>query len=264
MQECLEACSLRLTTHPELRDAYQEKFGLATYILPAVVPAHLVRTQSNECAWDGRTRSAALLGSFWDQSWFDRLCSALEFCRCSTDWYGQNNSPWLKFPPEALARARIRPFGIVPEDRLAAELNKYPFVIVPAGALDGRDNHTAAASLSLPGRILFAAATAHTPILIVGSERNCGARFVRHYGIGTVAPYEAQALVAAMDHLRDPKVQSQMRRNAAALSASLSDEGAAEWLSASIEQGRPADNRFEEVFSSYYAAGLGHYQCETR
>src|SRR6185436_9230678 len=179
-----EQCSLRLTTHPELRAAYQEKYGFATYILPAVVPAHLIRTQPTESGWDGRTKSAALLGSFWDQSWFDRLCSALEQCDCSTDWYGQNNTPALKFPADVLARARIRPFGIVPEDRLAAELKKYPFVIVPAGALDGHDSNAATASLSLPGRILFAAATSHTPILVVGSERSCGARFVKHFRIG--------------------------------------------------------------------------------
>ena len=144
----------------------------------------------------------------------------------------------------------------MPEDRLAVALNRYPFVIVPSGALDGQDNHTAAASLSLPGRILFAAATSHTPILVVGSERNCGARFVTHFGIGAVAPYDAQALAAAIDHLRDPNVQQQMRRNAAAISAAFSDEGVAEWLAASTEQGTPLDRRFETAFDQY--------QCETK
>ena len=263
MKESLEQSSLRLTTHPELRDAYQDKYGLATYILPAVVPAHLVRTQLMEGAWDGRTKNAALLGSFWDQSWFDRLCSALEQCDCSTDWYGQNNSPELKFPPADLARARIRPLGIVPEDQLAAELNKYPFVIVPAGALDGQDSNAAIASLSLPGRILFAAATAYAPVLVMGSERSCGARFVKHFRIGAVAPYEASALSAAIDHLRDPLRQKDMRANAAALGAMFSDDGVADWLSASIEQGYPADDRFEKAFSGYNATERG-LACETK
>lgn len=68
MKECLEACSLRLTTHPELRAACQEKYELATYILPAVVPAHLVRIEPMESSWDGRTKRAALRGRFWDRS----------------------------------------------------------------------------------------------------------------------------------------------------------------------------------------------------
>jgi hypothetical protein len=208
-----------------------------------------------ESAWDGRTKRAAIIGSFWEQYWFDRLCDALEAGDWEIDWYGQNNSPWLNYPPEDLRRARITPRGIVPEDRLAEALRGYPLVIVPAGALDGRDTNFGSASLSLPGRILFASATSHTPILVVGSERSCGARFVKHFGIGEVAPYEASALSAAMDHLRAPDVQQRMRRNAAAMSACFSGEGVADWLAASIENGTPADGRFEAAFSGYNAAG---------
>ena len=206
MKKCLEESSIRLTTHPELRDAYQDKYGLATYILPAVVPSHLVNAFPGHGTWDGRTTNVALLGSFWDQSWFDRLCSALESCDCSTDWYGQNKSPWLRFPLDDLSRARIRPFGVVPEERLALELSKYPLVIVPAGALDGQESNPAVAALSLPGRIIFAAATSHVPILVVGSEQTCAARFVRHFGVGSVSPYEAEALSAAIAHCRTPAV----------------------------------------------------------
>jgi hypothetical protein len=255
MKQCLGACSLRLTTHPELRSAYQDRYGLATYILPAVVPSHLVRSRAAENALDRRATSVALLGSFWDQSWFDRLCLALEPCDWCIDWYGQNKSPWLTFSPDALARARISAFGIVPEDELAAELSKYQFVIVPSGMLDDRESNTGVASMSLPGRILFAAATSHTPILVVGSDRSCGARFVRHFRIGLVAPYEANALIEASERLRIPEIQHQMRNNAAELSAAFSDDGVVGWLSTSIELGRPADSRFEDAFSTYNATG---------
>src|SRR5262249_24998150 len=154
-------------------------FGLPVYLLPAVVPAELVCTAPADSSWDGQKKIGALLGSFWDQSWFDRLCSALEQCDCTSEWYGQNNSPWLNFPPDTLRRAHITPRGIVPETQLAGELNKYPFVIVPAGVLDGSDQHIATAYLSLPGRILFAAGASRTPVLIVGSEKSCAARFVK-------------------------------------------------------------------------------------
>ena len=251
MQEFLEKCCLRLTTHPEMRRAYETKFGLPFFLLPAVVPDHLIAHQPVEPTYDRGAREGALIGSFWDQSWFDRLCVALKRCRYKIDWYGNNYSPFFRFPARTLARAGITPFGVVSEKRLASELRRYSFVIVPAGALDGAEMNTGVARLSLPGRILFAAATSHTPILVVGSEETCGARFVKHFGIGVTVPYDGAKLARAMDHLSDSHVQREMRAKAAALAPSLSDRGVVEWLAASIAQGRPADERFENLFAGY-------------
>jgi hypothetical protein len=249
MREFLEKCSLRLATHPELRDAYARKYGLPFYILPAVVPAALVAMEPLPPAYDPQAKRGALLGSFWDQSWFDQLCATLEPCHYRIDWYGQNRSPWLEFPPEDLMRAGITPFGILPEDRLAAELRKYPFVIVPCGALGGKETNVGVASLSLPGRILFAAATSHTPILLVGSERSCGARLIERFGIGVTVPYDAARLAEAMKRLSEPQLQAEMRRKAAAIAGALSDRGVVDWLWESIERGEPRDSRFEDLFA---------------
>ena len=249
MREFLEKCSLRLATHGELRDAYARKYGLPFYILPAVVPDALVALEPLPPAYDPRAKKGALLGSFWDQSWFDQLCDALQPCHYHIDWYGQNRSPWLKFPPEDLKRAGITPFGILPEEPLAVELRKYPFVIVPCGVLGGRETNPGVASLSLPGRILFAAATSHTPILLVGSERSCGARFVERFGIGTTVPYDAARLGEAMKRLCQPQLQIEMRRKAAAIAGVLSDRGVVDWLMEAIERGDPPDSRFEDLFA---------------
>jgi hypothetical protein len=254
MREFLEAASLRLATHPELRFAYEEKYGLPFHILPAIVPDHLISTRVvMPTVTTTRRRKGALIGSFWDQVWFDGLCSALQRCDCELDWFGNNKSPWLQFPEEALSRAGIVARGIVPEDQLALELEKYPFVLVPVSAMDGNESNTGVACLSLPGRILFTAAAARAPVLIVGSERTCGARFVKYFGIGEVAPYEAGSLCAAMDRLSDPEVQEQVRRRAAQLAPRLSDTGVGEWLAQSIALHRPADNRFEDLFAGYDA-----------
>ncbi len=250
MREFLETCSLRLATHPELGNAYEQKYGLPFHCLPAVVPASLVAEHPQPLLEEFRPKRAALLGSFWDQSWFDRLCAALEPSGFQIDWYGQNWSPWFSFPSETLARAGISSFGLVPEDRLAAELRGYPFVIVPSGAFDGYEENTGVASLSLPGRILFAVATSHTPILMVGSERSCGAAFVERFGIGMTVPYDAAKLAHTMERMYDPRLQATMRANAAKIARSLSDEGVADWLKESIEQGRPADRRFENLFAT--------------
>jgi hypothetical protein len=254
MMEFLERCSLRLATHPELQHIYERKFGLPFHVLPAIVPGALVSPDSTTAAPSRHMSKGALIGSFWDQSWFDRLCSALTGCGRKIDWFGNNKSPWFELSPKTLAKAGIEAHGIVPEDRLARELARYPFIIVPVGALDDKDSNKGVARLSLPGRILFAAATSQTPVLIVGSPRTCGARFVAHFGIGEIVPYDTHAISAAMDHMSKPDAQQRMRQAAARIAPMLSDCGVSEWLWESIELGVPADRRFEDLFSGYDAA----------
>jgi hypothetical protein len=252
MRELLERCSLRLATHPELKAAYEQKYGMPFSVLPAVVPASLVATESTpERPAVNGGRRAALLGSFWDQSWYDRLCNVLSQCSWGIDWFGNNKSPFLDLSPASLIKAGITAHGIIPEEALARSLSQYPFVIVPVGALDEADSNTGVAWLSLPGRILFAAATSHTPVLVVGSERTCGARFVRHFGIGEAVPYDASAVSDAMNRMSKPDAQEQMRHAASRIAPLLSDAGISDWLARSIEMGAPADCRFEPLFSDY-------------
>ena len=135
MREFLERCSLRLATHPELRVAYERKYGLPFYLLPAVAPDRLIAREPTQPRDDIHVvdmhdktggKRGAMIGSFWDQSWFDRLCAALAPTGYSIDWFGNNRSPFVRFPKEQLLRARINPRGIVSEDQLAAELREYP------------------------------------------------------------------------------------------------------------------------------------------
>jgi hypothetical protein len=254
MKEALDKASLRLVTHPELRFVYERKYRLPFYLLPAIVPASLVAARPLPSQTSsGRRRRGALIGSFWDQRWFDSLCEVLRDCDCDIDWFGNNKSPWVRFPADSLAQAGITARGLVPEAQLAAELATYPFVIVPTGALDGSEKTPGVALLSLPGRILFALATSHTPLLLVGSSRTCGSRFVTHFEIGEVVPYEATRVSAAMDRLSEPGTQLRMRQNAAAMAPALSDAGLPAWLEASIQLERPADSRFEDLFAGYDA-----------
>ncbi len=251
MREFLERCSLRLVTHPELRIAYQEKYGLPFFLLPAIAPDALIPRETLEPAeFCGESRGA-LLGSFWDQTWFDRLCAALEPTGYAIDWFGNPRSPWLEFSAQKLTRARIQTLGLVAEERLAIELRRYPFAIVPTGTFDDGESHQYAASLSLPGRIIFAAAVSQTPILVVGSPRTCASRFVKNFGIGETVPYDGMAVKAAMHRLSDARVQQEIRSRAARIGPAFSDRGVVEWLQRSIELGRAADARFEEAFAGY-------------
>src|SRR5258706_3006809 len=98
MREFLDRCSLRLATHPELRFAYEGKYRLPFYLLPAIVPDRVVARDgvAPPVLAHGRRRGA-LIGSFWDQSWFDRLCGVLSYCDFEIDWFGNNQSPWFDF-----------------------------------------------------------------------------------------------------------------------------------------------------------------------
>jgi len=127
MRELLEKSSLRLATHPELCRAYERKYGFPFFILPAVVPHRLIENNGLENPGEvathntgepgnGTRRKAALIGSFWEQSWFNNLCNALEQCDADVDWYGNNRSRWLRYPEKDLARAGITAHGVVPED----------------------------------------------------------------------------------------------------------------------------------------------------
>src|SRR6266404_4713404 len=141
MREFLEKSTLRLATHHELRSSYEQKYGLPFFLLPAVAPEHLIAREACEPVYDHTARRGALMGSFWDQSWFNKLCSELKGSGWRVDWYGNNRSPFLEFPTSDLVQAGITPLGIVSEDRLALELRKYPFVIVPAATLDGSETN---------------------------------------------------------------------------------------------------------------------------
>ena len=254
MRELLERSSLRLATHPELRFVYEQKYGLPFHLLPAIVPSQIVSAEVKvPLNGSSNRRRGALMGSFWDQTWFDRLCNALSRCDCDIDWFGNNVSPWLKFPLKSLREAGITPHGVIPESRLGDELKKYPFVLVPGGVLNEGETNTSVARLSLPGRILFTLATSGTPVLMVGDERTCGARFIRHFGIGEVVPYDASAISAAMDRLSVPENQTSMRQRAAQIAPVFSDHGVSDWLAASIQLGEPADRRFEDLFAGYPA-----------
>ncbi len=249
MREALQKSSLRLATHPELSDAYARKFGLPFHILPAVAPEHLLASGKTNLPAAAFGPRAVLVGSIWDQVWFDRLCATVEGSGLAIDWFGNYRSLWVRFREEALARADIRPQGVVPEDRLAEELRRASFAIVPVSPLDGSDSNQGIARLSLPGRILFIAACANTPVLIVGSPETCGARFVKHFGIGEVIPYNRESFLSASARLADPQTQATMRANAARIGPALSDAGVSKWLLESTLAGGPVDRRFEDLFA---------------
>lgn len=250
MHEFLMKCSLRLATHPELRDAYKAKYGLQFWLLPAVVPDELISKTPVLCEISFRPPTiGALIGSLWSQQWFELLSTSIKDAGAQLDWYGNTKYPWMQDTPEQLKQRGINPCGLLPEDKLAKILSTYPYIIVPTGTLDERDDHHELSRLSLPGRIIFALATANIPIIVVGSQDTSAAHFVQRFNIGVTCDYDGESLRQAIEQVTNVKTQQQMRQNAAVIASKFSAERINQWLWKSIDLGKPSDLRFEELFS---------------
>lgn len=248
MKEFLSKCSVRFATHPELRDAYENKYGFKFWLLPAVVPDDLITTAiASPKPENYQQRTGAFLGSIWSQQWFQALCESIQGAGVKLDWFGNSQYSWLTESEAELQAKGIYPQGLYPEDRLAEKLRDYPFVVVPTGTLDERDDQPQLSQLSLPGRILFNLATANTPVILLGSPRTSAANFINRFEIGIVCDYTAENFSAAVDYVLDPNNQKKIRENMVKVAASFSDNQIDDWIWQSLADGQAADLRFESI-----------------
>jgi hypothetical protein len=154
----------------------------------------------------------------------------------------------------------------VPKDELVRDLRQRPFVVVPSGTLDERDDRPGISKMSLPSQITFVLAATNTPMLVLGNAGTAAARFVVHRGVGVCAPNEGAAISAAVDRLLDPDEQRRMRERAAAMAPLFSTAGSREWLWRSLALGEPADDRFEKLHprEARDTSTDGHHDSEVR
>ena len=249
MNEFLAKADVRFATHPEMREAYEAKFGLKFWLLPAVVPNRLIRQSPGEYLPQkpGQTRGA-LVGSIWSLQWFNNICNVLESSDIELDWFGNSKYNWLTLSEAEIQLKGLYPQGICPEDQLAKKLKAYPYVIVPTGTLDERDDQPQLSKLSLPGRILFVLATANTPIVLLGDPGTSAAKFVQQFHIGVVCDYSPNSLKQAVNFVLEPANQRMFRENAARIGHRFSDQDIDDWIWKSLELGHAADDRFESLF----------------
>ena len=249
MHEFLTKCSIRFATHPELRDAYESKYGLKFWILPAIVPNELIESNiQNHNSNLLNSRNGTLIGSIWSKQWFELLCNTFSEAGVKIDWYGNHSYYWLSESIDEIQQRGINPKGLLAEKELAQRLKQYPYIVVPTGTLDEKDDRHHLSQLSLPGRIIFAMATSNTPIIILGSEKTSAASFVKRFGIGVVCDYNSESFIQAVDYVIQPEIQMQMRQNAFNVARKFSDKDIGQWVWQSLELGQAYDSRFEELF----------------
>jgi hypothetical protein len=264
MRELLSKSDLRLVIGPEMRDAYEDKYGMKFWVMPPLVPEELVHRTPR--ALNGvDPRRGVLLGNIWGQRWLDMLRTAFRGSGFSIDWYCNSSNPaGLSFDRAEMERDGVRFMEPVEESRLPSVLSKYPFAVVPSDTLDGSSPASvrAIAELSLPSRIPTIVATSHLPVLVMGHPSTSAAGFVSRFELGAVVPYETAAVKRTLKDLLRPERQTAIRQRAAALSGSLSAHGSAEWIWRSLDQGRACDSRYEDLMprcdgalKTEYAAG---------
>jgi hypothetical protein len=174
---------------------------------------------------------------------------AVRDAEISLDWYGNTQIGGEILDSQKLQPWGINACGLLTEMELTQKLREFPFVIVPTGTMDDRDDRAELSRLSLPGRIIFALATSNAPVIILGHQESPAARFVERFQIGVTCGYDGKSLKESVRFVTDLQVQRRLRQNAASVANQFSAKNLNQWLWQSIQLGRPSNLRFEELFS---------------
>ena len=250
MRELLDRARLRLVIGPEMRDAYEEKYGMPFWVMPPVVADHIVKREATPLAPGVDPRRGVLLGNIWGQRWLDMLRRIFRGAGVTIDWYcNQLNPPGLEYDRDELAADGIVQRNPIAEDDLPKVLGEYAFAVVPTDTLDGLSPPSvrAIAELSLPSRMVTMMATSHLPMLVIGSPATCAAGFVQRFDLGAVAPYDRAAVLACVEGLINPDRQTDIRSRAAQLSGYFTAAEASDWIWRSLDAGRPITSTYEDL-----------------
>src|SRR5579862_43243 len=178
MREALNKASLRLAISPELRDAYEQKYGLKFWVVPPVVNEQAVQTTPRlPSGTAAESKTGVLIGSLWSRPWLQSFRKTVKQAGLEVHWYGNAKGPWPHVPPGGLPEGGVIDCGFVPEPELTRKLQEYPYALVPSGTLDETDDRPEIARLSLPTRMPFLLAAANMPVIVLGSHQTAAARF---------------------------------------------------------------------------------------
>lgn len=244
MRELLEKSTLRLAISPEMRTAYEKKFGLPFFYLPPTAPAHMLPSQLHVPVTPPDARHGVMIGNLWSPRWPDLLRATM-----------RNSGVTLSYPGGASLPGSAESWqadGIYPQDRLATGelvrmLRSMWFAVLPSGTMDADEDRRWVAQFSLPSRLVYLMCTSHIPVIVLGSRDTAAAHFVEQFGIGVVADYHPDSFRNAVQHISKPEVNLAMRRRGYVAAGRFVDTGVGEWIWQSLAKGRPVDGRFEDL-----------------
>jgi len=253
MEEMLAKSDLRLVIGPEMRDAYEKKYGMKFWVLPPLVPNELIQTDARPLSDTVDPKRGVLLGNVWGQRWLDMLRETFRDSGYRIDWYCNQKDPiFLEFDRNDLEKDGITLKEPVKEQQLPDVLSQYAFAVMPTDTLDGESPPAvrAIAELSLPSRVPTIVATSHLPILVLGSPNTSAARFVERFELGTITGYDRRCIQEKLAQLLKPDSQNRIRARSANLSRSLSCDGQADWIWRSLASGKACDLTYENLMPS--------------
>jgi hypothetical protein len=229
-----------------LRQIYQDKFHRPFWFVPPVVSPDLIAL-SHPTHSASNPPKGVLIGNVWSLDVLNDLRKLIEQSGLMIDWFGNAGKPFINLSGDELLNEGMRLRSVLPDKELVTELRNADFAIVPSGRLSGETSHDWLARASLPSRIIYLTATANIPIIVIGHTDTAAARFVTELGIGVCCEYEVNSFHRAVAEVTSDGLLSQIRRRANSLGPSFSSEGMASWLWRSLELGKPADLRYENL-----------------
>lgn len=246
MAEVIANSEVRFAISPEMRTMYEQRFGRKFYLLPPVVARGLVEVPF---ARQGPTAErGVVIGNVWSAEWIEHMVRTIGDSGVELDWFCNNPKiPWVADNRRRLAEAGIFVREPLWGEELVGELRRRPFLVLPTGLPTDRSAR-AIADLSLPSRVVFHAAAVRTPILVLGGASTAVARFVERFELGSVAPYEPQALREAVAKLSDAGTGRRIRATCDRLAPHFAAGDVDRWIWNSMEVRRPADERFESLW----------------
>ena len=272
MIEAMNKASVVMTISPEMKNAYQQRFGKRVFILPPIVPKSMIlgNEPENEDFSRPKKKSLAkrmfgllgkpkevesskrgiLIGNVWDSKWLDMLQRTISGSGVEVDWYSNNpDAMMLNGKGPQLAAAGIHLQNPLWGDDLVAELRRRPFAIMPSGTLCKDEPRESVARLSLPSRVPFVTSVSQIPIIVLGSRETAAAQFVSRFELGAVVDYDPSQYKQAVEHVLNPQFQRDVRQRAAMIAPVFSADGLKNWLWNSVHLGQPVDHRFEDLFA---------------
>jgi hypothetical protein len=234
-----------------LRAGYQEKYGKDFWIIPPVNSARLFAPAHFQGA-KNRPPRGVIIGNVWSLEILQQLRELIKNSGLKVDWFGNAGKPFIQLDESELAAEGITLHPNLTDEPLVAELRRFDYAIIPSGALNGGLEHDWLFRASLPSRLIYLLTAAHLPLLVLGDPETAAGRFVTKLGLGTTAAYEPEAFRRAVDEITESSRATAIRANAARLTPVFASEGVSEWVWRSVAKGRPADERYENLFAALH------------
>jgi hypothetical protein len=249
MGALISRSSLCFAISDVLRTGYQEKYGKDFWIIPPVNSARFFAPANFQAA-ENRPPRGVIIGNVWSLEILQQLRELIKNSGLKVDWYGNAGKPFIQLDEAELAAEGISLHPNLTDEPLVAELRRFDYAIMPSGTLNGGLEHDWLFRASLPSRLIYLLTTAHLPLLVLGDPETAAGRFVTRLGLGTTAAYEAEAFRRAVEELTGSSRARVIRANGARLTPVFASEGVSKWVWQSVAKGRPADERYENLFAA--------------